>query len=85
VQIKTNTLASFIKKSNYQGGNIRLIACNTGSEGATAAQNLSNKMKVDVLAPTSTVWVGANGTMTVGSRPGVNTGSWKIFTPHNGL
>jgi RHS repeat-associated protein len=85
VQIKTNTLASFIKKSNYQGGNIRLLSCNTGATGATAAQNLANRMNVDVLAPTNTVWVYPNGTMTVGASAGTNTGTWKVFTPYSGL
>jgi hypothetical protein len=81
--LKPNTLATFVKKGNYQGGNIRLISCETGAEGAVAAQNFANKMKVDVLAPTDKVWVYSNGTMTVGPKPGANTGTWKIFTPQN--
>jgi RHS repeat-associated protein len=81
VDINANTLANFVGKGNYQGGNIRLISCNTGGEGATAAQNLANRMGVDVLAPTDKVWVYSNGSMTIGPKPNVNTGTWKIFTP----
>lgn len=40
----------------YTGEPIRLLSCNTGAEGATAAQNLANKMGREVLAPDNFVW-----------------------------
>lgn len=40
----------------YAGEPIRLLSCNTGAEGATAAQNLANKLGREVLAPDNLVW-----------------------------
>jgi len=67
---------------NYTGGPIRLLACNTGACGATAAQNLANKLGVDVLAPNNLVWAFPNGTLMVTPTPTVgNVGFWLTFTP----
>ena len=49
----------------YRGEPIRLIACSTGACGSTAAQNLSNAMGVEVLAPDDLVWAFPGGKLTV--------------------
>lgn len=48
---------------------------------AYRGQDLSNKLGVDVLAPTNTVWIHPSGTITVGPPPYANSGSFDIFSP----
>jgi RHS repeat-associated protein len=67
--------------AGYAGGPIRLIACKSGASGATAAQNLANKLGVEVLAPTDTVWVFPSGRLVVGPAPTTPTGTWTSFFP----
>lgn len=66
---------------NYKGGNIRLFSCETGAEGATAAQDLSNCLGVEVKAPTDIVWIDFEGKVSVGPDKYTNTGSWVVKTP----
>jgi len=66
---------------DYAGGPIRLLACNTGETGATAAQNLANKLGVEVLAPTAKVWAFPSGNLVVGPWPNQPSGSWVRFFP----
>lgn len=74
--------AEVLKNSNvYNGGNIRLISCDTGADGATAAQSLANMLNVNVMAPSDVVWVMPDGSMTIGQMPSDNSGEWKIFKP----
>lgn len=66
---------------NYKGGNIRLFSCETGAEGATAAQDLSNCLGVEIKAPTDIVWIDFEGKVSVGPDKYTNTGSWVVKTP----
>ncbi|MFG3165088.1 RHS repeat-associated core domain-containing protein [Streptomyces sp. NPDC048232] len=65
----------------WDGSPIRLIACNTGSCGATSGQNPSNALGVDVLAPTEIVWARMNGVLRVSAKPYGKTGEWKLLRP----
>lgn len=58
-----------------------MISCDTGADGATAAQSLANQLDVIVMAPSNTVWVMPDGTMTIGERPSDNSGEWRLFRP----
>lgn len=69
---------------NYHGGNIRLIACETGAKDAIAAQALATQLNVTVLAPTDIVWVFPDGEMIIGPTQFENTGEWKKFKPKRG-
>lgn len=80
-------LARMIKNdSNYSGGPIRLCSCQTGSSSGTFAQDLANKMGVDVMAPTGYLYVYRNGRMSIGADgaplgPPYTGGVWKTFRP----
>ncbi len=77
--------ADILKKSDvYYGGNIRLIACEAGAEGATTAQSLANLLNVNVMAPSDVIWVMPDGELTIGVTPSINDGEWKIFKPKAG-
>jgi hypothetical protein len=67
--------------STYTSGPIRLLSCSTGAENATAAQNLANKLGVDVLAPTDTLWAFPDGALVVGPLADLPTGEWTRFRP----
>ena len=66
---------------NYHGGNIRLISCESGADGAVVAQLLANQLGVNIMAPTDIVWVYPDGSMVIGPNEFENTGEWKIFNP----
>lgn len=76
----------------YNGGPIRLIACDSGSNGEeSAAQFLANELGVEVLAPTRTVMIDGKGVMHLaetrsefykvdaGMIP--EKGEWVVFRP----
>ena len=65
----------------YHGGDIRLISCETGADGATSAQALANSLKVNVLAPSDFVWIAEDGSMNIGTGWNDNTGKWILFKP----
>ena len=74
--------AEILKSSGlYQGGNIRLIYCETGADGATTAMSLAEQLNVKVIAPSNVVWVMPDGTMTIGDTPNSNNGEWRVFEP----
>lgn len=74
--------AEILKSSGlYQGGNIRLISCETGADGATTAMSLAEQLNVKVIAPSNIVWVMPGGTMTIGDTPNSNNGEWRVFEP----
>ena len=76
-------MASIIKQSrDYNGGDIRLIACEAASKDATAAQELANVLNVNVLAPSDIVWIDDVGKMTIGKIPNINTGEWILLKPN---
>ncbi|MER6787917.1 hypothetical protein ABT330_25390 [Streptomyces sp. NPDC000658] len=80
--ISHRVLAQILRQDEgWTGGPIRLISCNTGSCGATAAQNLSNKLGVQVLAPTEKVWIFGNGRLRVSDKSSGKLGEWKLFEP----
>lgn len=72
---------------NYKGGSIRLFACESAAEGATAAQSLSNQLGVEILAPSDVIWIDSNGEYIIGSESdairGINTGKWIKIIPQN--
>ncbi|MBI5820329.1 MAG: RHS repeat-associated core domain-containing protein [Verrucomicrobia bacterium] len=85
VQINHRSLATFIGKKGWNGEPIRLISCSSGANPAGIAQNLANKLGVNVTAPNNTVWIHRpNGTLTIGPSADVNNGSWIPFTPGGG-
>jgi len=65
----------------YKGGAIRLISCGTASEGAIAAQKLSDILGVEIMAPTDTVWIDFDGSLSIGEKQFTNTGKWVIIKP----
>jgi len=76
------TVARLLEASpDYSGGPIRLLSCRTGAAGASAAQNLSNTMGVEVLAPSDTLWAFPSGRFVIGPDEFTNTGVWRLFTP----
>lgn len=72
------------RDASYPGGDIRLCACSTGSPDGRFAQNLANKMGVNVLAPVDTVWAFPSGNLYVGpSRYDLTMSAdkWVLFKP----
>ncbi|MGW2658632.1 polymorphic toxin-type HINT domain-containing protein [Streptomyces sp. NPDC001478] len=72
---------------SYPGGDIRLCSCSTGSSDGSFAQNLANKMGVNVLAPQHTLWVFPSGGLWVGpSRFQISRSAdmWTLFSPGGG-
>ncbi|MBR6223220.1 MAG: hypothetical protein IKQ71_07265 [Lachnospiraceae bacterium] len=57
------------------------MSCGTGKLNEGFAQNLANKMGVEVKAPSDTLWLFSNGKMVIGPTMYKNTGKWKIFYP----
>ncbi len=53
---------SILADESYDGGPIRVIACNAGRDANGLAQRLADVMGVNVLAPTTTVYVDMEGT-----------------------
>lgn len=69
------SLAKFIQGSpDYARGPVRLVGCNSGACTTGLAQNLSNKMGVEVLAPTGDVFIDSTGAFWT-------NGTWRAFTP----
>lgn len=93
VNITASDYADILREDpSYKGGNIRLLACSTGSVEDGFAQQLANELKVNVMAPTETLWVDENGKMFVSNSAvladmwydGVKvnpTGKWRLFKP----
>ena len=76
------TLAGLIRGDpGYAGGPIRLMSCGTGGTGATAAQNLANKLGTEVLAPSDMLHAFPDGRLVVGRRATVPSGEWRRFFP----
>ena len=77
------TLAKAIQgMPDYTGQPIRLISCDTGQLPNGFAQNLSNKLGVEVLAPNTWVWPApASGLPTIGATA---SGQIVVFQPGAG-
>lgn len=80
----------------YHGGNVRLLSCGTGAKTSNFAQELADKLGVEVLAPTETLWVSENGELFISDSDilaqlwyndgeidhGIRqTGKWEKFSP----
>jgi RHS repeat-associated protein len=63
------------------GTDIRLLSCSTGADPSGFAQNLANKMNVNVQAPDDKLWAYPDGHTTIGAQPTSQTGSWNDFEP----
>lgn len=70
---------------NYHGGDIRLLSCSTGADTFGFAQNLANKMGVNVLAPTKDLVIGSKGELVFGPSYLENPNNWKLFKPCSDL
>lgn len=80
VDMDQRRLANFIKKdTGYESGPIRLVSCSTGTK--EFAQHLANKMGVEVIAPSDTVWAHSDGKLTIGPKSYINSGKWISFKP----
>jgi len=78
------SLAKYLKQdAGYAGGPIRLLSCGSGSAPNGFAQNLANKMGVEVMAPSDTIWAFPNGKLVIGPNQFSNTGCWNIFKTGN--
>lgn len=82
------TAARLIQNSDgYNGQAIRLLSCNTGALDNGFAQNLANKLNVEVYAPTNYLWSTPNGNYFVAGMnnsrlPDMNdVGTFKLFSP----
>jgi uncharacterized Zn-binding protein involved in type VI secretion len=89
VLVNHRVAARLIKQSpGYsKGQNIRLLSCRTGAADKGFAQNLANKLGVEVKAPNDVLWAYPNGKMVVApyaknGGPNLNQqGAFRIFTP----
>ena len=81
IAIDQRRLATYMKSSEYGGGPVRLLSCKTGQCSAAIAQDLANKLGVEVLAPSDSLWIWTNGEMTIGPDEWTNTGTWNSFKP----
>ena len=74
------TASRLIQKSDgYNGQTIRLWSCNTGALDNGFAQNLANKLNVEVYAPTNYLWSTPNGNYFVAGMN--NRETFKLFSP----
>lgn len=63
-EVSAKKFAEYVKQSGkYNGGSIRLIACEAGKFEDGLAQQFANEMGVEVLAPTKTVYTNSSGSM----------------------
>lgn len=75
VPVSHRSLAQFIEgAAEYNGGPVRLIACEAGACSTGLGQNLANKLGVEVLAPTEKAYVDSAGNFWT-------TGAWETFMP----
>ena len=87
-------LANRLRESGkYNGGPIRLIACESGKVDDGIAQALANELGVPVLAPTKTVYIDSQGYMVLAdnldealelmsnAEKAWNSDGWKVFAP----
>jgi len=81
VELSHRSMAKFIKKNGHTDQSIRLISCSTGACTNGAAQNLANKLGVNVIAPSNKLWIHPNGQLTIGNTATSNTGVWNSFSP----
>jgi len=73
-------LNKWLDERGYDGTPVRLISCGAGSDTSKIAQEVANELKVNVLAPSDTVWAYPNGKLIVGPDASKNTGKWNVFS-----
>lgn len=83
-EIDAYTLASIIRnrKDYTPGTKVRLLSCSTGNTEETGdcfAQLLANELKVDVEAPTETIWVNEDGSFSIHTDDFSKIGMMKMF------
>ena len=81
IRLNHRSLALYIKKSGKPYQRIRLVACKSGMHAKGAAQHLANKLDVVVEAPTERVHIKPDGSLTVGPKADIPTGTWEEFAP----
>ena len=94
VSVDHRVAARLLKNdSNYHGGSIRLLSCNTGKVSSGFAQNLANKLNRPVKAPTDYLWATQDGKYFVAGGKKVNgvlmpdrskPGKFKTYYPQKG-
>ncbi|MCX4919894.1 RHS repeat-associated core domain-containing protein [Streptomyces sp. NBC_00687] len=86
-QMGHRTLAKLIRQDpNWDGGPIRLVSCQSGSLSGCGAQNLSNALGVEVLAPTTKIWAWSNGRFRLSDEfMGHPIGDWINYFPKGNL
>lgn len=72
-------LNTWLDERGYDGTPVRLISCGAGSDTSKIAQEVADELKVNVLAPSDTVWAYPNGKLVVGPDASTNTGNWNVF------
>jgi hypothetical protein len=83
IALDHRALATYLKKHGIDAQKLRLISCDTGKSAFGIAQNLANKLQIEVLAPSLSAWIDSAGNVGVGKKPGEHTGQWKTFKPDN--
>jgi len=80
--VDRETLTSILKEEGWKEGQpIRLLSCSSGAINQCGAQNLANKLRVNVLAPTDTLWLTGPDGYIIGPNPYTNSGYFKPFSP----
>jgi hypothetical protein len=69
-----------MQADGFDGDSVRLISCGTGNADGPAA-DLARHLNVEVKAPTDTVWIHPDGTLTVGPTPDAPAGGWSKTNP----
>ena len=86
VAVDQRALATFLKNKGYSGGPIRLVSCNAGALTDGIAQDLANKIGVEVIAPSQYVYIWNDGSLTLSSSISSQyefAGNWMKFLPGN--
>lgn len=71
-------------RDDYKGESVRLLSCYTGradENGECFAQRLADELGVTVTAPDGMLWLYDDGSLTVGKKKGLSTGSMVQFAP----
>ncbi len=74
------------EQKDYKKGAIKLFSCDTGADGAVAAQKVANIMGVQVKAPKGVLWLNPDGSFFVSPSIKDRTEipedkAWKVFMP----
>ena len=81
INVNHRVIAKLLKTNKkYKKQGIRLLSCSTGQIDSGFAQNLANKLKVPVIAPTDILWATPSGKYYVASGTYVN-GTFIQFGP----